>query len=125
MIPGSDPGSPGRGPDTVRDVRDGWGVARGVGLGRAAVSLPTMQSSTWRSMRFGDDNVQIGYDDPHFCYNCDYIVGVFGYRNASYLLLVGTAEDMVVKLMVSCFPLSPLFCILFCMLGNILFITSP
>ena len=67
-------------------------------VGRVAMVLPTMQSSMWRSMHFGDDLVTIKYDDKNFCYNCDYIIGVFGFKNSSYTLLASTADDVVTKL---------------------------
>ena len=68
-------------------------------LDRLAIVLPTMQSSTWRSMHFGDDVLHINYDDKDFCYNCDYIIGVFGYKNSSYTLLTVTSEDVMTKLL--------------------------
>ena len=67
-------------------------------IGRVAMVLPTMQSSMWRSMHFGDDLVKINYDDKNFCYNCDYIIGVFGFKNSTYTLLASTADDVVTKL---------------------------
>ena len=63
--------------------------------------LPTMQSATWRSMHYGNDSVQIEYDDPHFCSDCTYVVGVFGYMNTSYTILATTSFNQVVRLTVS------------------------
>lgn len=82
------------------------GQGRGWGQGslndvQSAMVLPTMQSATWRSMHYGNDSVQIEYDDPHFCSDCTYVVGVFGYMNTSYTILVTTSANQVIRLTVS------------------------
>lgn len=76
----------------------GWGLLSDVGSGMV---LPTMQSATWRSMHYGNDSVQIEYDDPNFCSDCTYVVGVFGYMNSTYTILVSTSLNQVIRLMVS------------------------
>ncbi len=54
--------------------------------------------STWRSLKFGDDVLRITYEDPHFCYDCTILVGVYGYVNATYTLLATEAEAAVIRL---------------------------
>ena len=76
----------------------GWGP---VGDIESAMVLPTMQIATWRSMHYGNDSVQIEYDDPHFCSDCTYVVGVFGYMNSSYTILAVTSINQVIRLTVS------------------------
>ena len=80
------------------EVGQGWGSVSDI---QSAMVLPTMQSATWRSMHYGNDSVQIEYDDPHFCSDCTYVVGVFGYMNTSYTLLVTTSANQVIRLTVS------------------------
>jgi hypothetical protein len=65
----------------------------------SSLTLPTMDSYIWKSIHFGDDTVQISYDDPHFCYDCDYIVGVYGYKNSTFSLLVTASDDAVAQLL--------------------------
>lgn len=60
--------------------------------------LPTVQSNTWHASYFGDDSIVIDYTDEKFCVTCDYIVGIYGYRNATYSLLFTENEDSVVRL---------------------------
>ena len=76
----------------------GWGPAGDV---ESAMVLPTMQIATWRSMHYGNDSVQIEYDDPNFCSDCTYVVGVFGYMNSSYTILAVTSINQVIRLTVS------------------------
>jgi hypothetical protein len=76
----------------------GWGP---VGHVESAMVLPTMQIATWRSMHYGNDSVQIEYDDPNFCSDCTYVVGVFGYMNSSYTILAVTSINQVIRLTVS------------------------
>lgn len=63
-----------------------------------AVVLPTTTSYLWRGAYYGDDSVRIDYLDANFCVDCDYIVGVYGFRNSTYSLLVTEAVDSVVRL---------------------------
>ena len=42
--------------------------------------FPTSYRYTWRSAHVGDDTVAIDYTAPHYCSNCYYVVGVYGYR---------------------------------------------
>lgn len=88
-------------PDTVtgEEFRDGRGeVSLPLSLS-SSLTLPTKSSYTWKSIHFGDDVVQISYDDPHFCSDCNYIVGVYGYINSTYSLLISSSDDMVAQLL--------------------------
>lgn len=58
-------------------------------------------TSMWKSQFMGDDSVVIKYTDPHFCSDCDYIIGVYGFRNSTYTLLVTEAEDTVIDLVMN------------------------
>jgi hypothetical protein len=49
--------------------------------------LPSYYHFTWRSFHWGDDVMQITYQDENFCYDCDYVIGVYGYRNTSFTVL--------------------------------------
>ena len=42
--------------------------------------FPTSYRYTWRSAHVGDDTVVIDYTAPHYCSDCYYVVGVYGYR---------------------------------------------
>ena len=64
--------------------------------------FPTIHFGTfiWSSRRtYSNDMVVIKYDDPHFCFNCDYILAVYGYHNSSYTLSITTTEDEVIHLL--------------------------
>jgi len=63
-----------------------------------ALVLPGPQSYSWRSMYVGSDVVSFDYEHPRFCVDCDYIVGVYGYTNATYTLMVTDQEDSIIKL---------------------------
>ena len=70
--------------------------------GADKVVFPTINYGTfiWSSRRtYSNDMIVIKYDDPHFCFNCDYVLAVYGYRNASYTLSITTTEDEVIHLL--------------------------
>jgi len=64
----------------------------------STTQLPTEESYVWRSSNFGNDVKVILYDDPQYCWNCEYFVGVYGYKNSTFTLLVSTTSSSVVKL---------------------------
>ena len=68
------------------------------GNGDADLVLPTRTVYTWHAVYYGDDSLTIDYTDPHFCSACIYIVGIYGYRNSTFTLLVTEKEDSVVRL---------------------------
>ena len=79
---------------------------------------PTREKYNWHSLHVGDDNLRISYLDKHFCYDCGYVIiiiiiaitiiiimiitryviGVYGYRNSSYTLLVTESEASIIQL---------------------------
>ena len=61
-------------------------------------ALPTRTHYQWRSLFVGSDVVSLTYEDPHYCADCDYIIGVYGYANSTYTLMVTDQEDGIVKL---------------------------
>ena len=64
--------------------------------------FPTIHYDTyiWSSRRsYSNDIIVIRYDDIHFCTECDYLLAVYGYHNASYTLSVTSAEDEVIHLL--------------------------
>ena len=62
-----------------------------------SMQFPTSGNYQWHSMRFGDDVINIDYSDKHYCSGCQFVVGVYGYRNTSFALLVTTQTDTVVR----------------------------
>lgn len=62
------------------------------------LSIPSKTNYVWRSLNSGSDSLQISYDDPNFCFDCEYIIGVYGYRNCTYTLLSSTHRSSLVKL---------------------------
>lgn len=61
-------------------------------------ALPTKTRYQWRSLFVGSDSVTVTYEDPHFCVDCDYIIGVYGYHNSTYTLMATDQEDAIIKL---------------------------
>ena len=68
------------------------------GASAGAIPFPTRDSFIWRSSKLGDDNVKISHRDPKFCYDCVYLIGVFGYQNSTYTLLGGLSESQIISL---------------------------
>ncbi len=60
--------------------------------------MPSKTDFTWRSLSFGADTILIDYSDSKYCVECEYIVGVYGYANASYSLTVSEKKASVIKL---------------------------
>jgi hypothetical protein len=60
--------------------------------------LPTRLHYQWRSLFVGSDTVTVTYEDPHYCTDCDYVIGVYGYHNSTYTLMVTDQEDAIIKL---------------------------
>jgi len=56
---------------------------------------PTKSEYTWKSNRVGDDIVEVLPSDPHFCFRCDYIVGVYGWANTSFTI-TAVVEDLFI-----------------------------
>eukprot|EP01038_Epipyxis_sp_PR26KG_P008213 gene8213-11113_t len=63
-----------------------------------SANFPTAQNYKWRSMRIGSDVIQITYMDSNFCVDCEYIVGVYGFKNSTCTLLVSSKEDSLIYL---------------------------
>jgi len=74
---------------------------------KSGAALVFPNPSDWASYQwssrstFSNDTVSIRYDDTsdRFCFNCDYIVAVYGYRNSSYTLSYVSGEDAVIHLL--------------------------
>ena len=64
------------------------------------LTVPTTAQYIWRSIGLGSDTIIIGYNsDPlNYCYNCEYIIGVNGYKNSSYSILVIDTIDTIIRL---------------------------
>ena len=62
------------------------------------LSLPTNTNYMWRSLYVGSDVISFDYTDSRFCTDCDYIIGVYGYSNATFTLMVTDQEDGIIKL---------------------------
>jgi len=71
-------------------------------LDSSTIVFPTPYDYTsyhWSSRAAsGVDTVLVRYDDAAFCWNCDIIIGVYGYKNSSYTLALLASEDEVVQL---------------------------
>lgn len=65
------------------------------------IEFPTQYKYTWRSLKSGNDIISITYLDPKFCYDCTYIVGVYGFKNSSYTISVTENEDLVLRLLLN------------------------
>jgi hypothetical protein len=66
--------------------------------GSSSATLPTHSVYTWHAIYFGNDILNIDYTDAKFCSSCVYVIGVYGYRNTTFTLLVTESEDTVVRL---------------------------
>jgi hypothetical protein len=55
-------------------------------------------SYIWRQATLGADELTISHNDPKFCYDCVYTIGVFGYRNSTFTILSSAKRDAVVNL---------------------------
>ncbi len=62
------------------------------------LNIPSKNNYVWRSLNSGSDTLQINYDDVNFCSDCEYIVGISGYRNCTYTLMLTTHKSSLVKL---------------------------
>eukprot|EP01041_Mallomonas_annulata_P003044 gene3044-5962_t len=62
------------------------------------MNLPTKGASQWQSYRPGGDSILISYKETAFCYDCEYIIGIYGYKNASYTLLVTSSQASIILL---------------------------
>jgi hypothetical protein len=62
------------------------------------IDVPTKTHYTWKSISVGSDSIRITYEDKNFCKDCEYIIGVFGYHNCTYTLLVNEHKASIVKL---------------------------
>eukprot|EP00981_Chlorochromonas_danica_P002257 scaffold437_cov168-Ochromonas_danica.AAC.74 len=60
--------------------------------------LPTRTSYTWRSLSYGSDRLTIDYDSDGYCTDCLYLLGVYGFRNSTYSLLLTLQEAAIVRL---------------------------
>jgi hypothetical protein len=65
------------------------------------VTLPSKTVYKWRSMNTAADSLSISYEDPKFCFDCEYIIGVEGFRNSTYTLLATANKASVVRLSAS------------------------
>lgn len=61
--------------------------------GTQRLVLPTKEINTWRSVSYGDDTVRIDYNDPHYCYGCEYLIGVFAFFNSNYSILATSISN--------------------------------
>lgn len=64
----------------------------------STMTLPTREHNTWHAVYYGSDIIRIDYTDPNFCSECVYIVGVYGYRNASFTVMATDTTDTVIRL---------------------------
>ena len=55
--------------------------------------LPTYVTSTWRSVHFGADSLRIDFKDPHFCYGCEFIIGVYGSVSSNYSIIATSISN--------------------------------
>lgn len=67
-------------------------------VGKSLEQFPTKDSYLWRGYHFGDDSVVISHTDKNFCYDCNYVIGVHGWQNASYTIMTTTSIENVITL---------------------------
>jgi hypothetical protein len=73
----------------------------------SSLTLPTRQSYIWDSNRYGADSLTIDYTDKHFCYNCYYIVGVYGFgyiyngniSHSAFTITASGGTDSIIRLL--------------------------
>lgn len=63
--------------------------------------LPSSAHYTLRSLNYGSDSLSMDYTHPDYCTACLYLLGVNGFRNTTFTLLMTTAVDTVVRLVPS------------------------
>ena len=57
--------------------------------------LPNRDSYTWRSAAGGNDYLTITTDDPNYCTDCDYIVGIYAWSDPStFTVMANSGECM-------------------------------
>jgi len=61
-------------------------------------SMPTSSSYIWQSFNVGDDAMTILHTDDDYCSDCDYIVGVKGYGNSTFSLVVSLSASSLISL---------------------------
>jgi hypothetical protein len=49
-------------------------------------------------MYYGSDVIAIDYDDENFCSNCEYLIGVTGYTNATFTLTLTAHTASIIRL---------------------------
>jgi len=64
------------------------------------LKLPTSNSYKWASSHIGSDSISVNYIDDagKYCYNCDYIVGIYGYLNSTFSMLATDSVDSIIRL---------------------------
>ena len=62
------------------------------------VEVPTKDDYTWRSNHLGDDSLTILPNDPDYCGECDYIIGVYGWTNTSFSILASVEAMVMIPL---------------------------
>lgn len=60
--------------------------------------LPSKSNYVWRSLFYGSDTISIAYDDKDFCSDCEYLIGVTGYTNATFTLSVVSKSASIIRL---------------------------
>jgi hypothetical protein len=61
-------------------------------------NMPSTSNFIWRSMFYGSDSVTIAYDDQNFCTDCEFIIGVTGYTNATFTLTTRSKTASIIRL---------------------------
>lgn len=62
------------------------------------INVPTINQYTWKATHSGSDTLTIKYSDPSFCVSCFYILGIYGFKNSTYNLLVTETQDQLITL---------------------------
>lgn len=60
--------------------------------------LPSRSNYMWRSVGFGSDTVTISHTESNFCYQCNYLIAVYGFSATSYNIVVQLNEASIVPL---------------------------
>lgn len=59
---------------------------------------PSQHNYQWAGLSYGNDVVIIRHDDPHACFECNYLIAVYGSRNSTYSITATASADTMIAL---------------------------
>jgi hypothetical protein len=70
-----------------------------VTAGAGAAVLPTVDDYIWAARKMGSDGLLISKDDPNYCENCEYNIGVFAWSSPSTFTLMMNGGECMMNLL--------------------------